>query len=443
MVKKTEIAIVGTEFLRDFIDRSMRQLNLGLDYSFFTYETFHDLSDLYKSIPERIGAVITSGYCPARILQLSFPDSPRIIKHFNNDDAGIYKLFLRLMNRNRALDLSRIYADILEAAGLNLHEYLYGEIAARYSEALENYLTDKSLSTLMGMEEYFADRHLALWRDNKVDLSVTRFSSLVLPLQEAGLKVEFVYPGLNHLRLVCLDTIQAVRLSEMRDYQMAAARLTARIPAEPGPAWQNQQEKLRQAIRRFGTVGQFDYMLQAVPHGFELLTNRQTLARITDNFQACRFQDFLKNRLNFDVHIGYGLGDTLYQVRINAVDANREAVRFPFGASCLIDDRDRLIGPLKSETKLVISRKIPQQVKLASKKSGLSCMTVQKVLAAVESNGDCCITARELAYKLSITARSANRFLSSLTEADLARVVEMRRASTMGRPESVYQITIK
>lgn len=31
MAKKTEIAIVGAEFLRDFIDRSMRQLNPGVD----------------------------------------------------------------------------------------------------------------------------------------------------------------------------------------------------------------------------------------------------------------------------------------------------------------------------------------------------------------------------------------------------------------------------
>lgn len=442
MVKKIEIAIVGTEFLRDFIDRSMGLLNLDLNYTIYTYNTFHDLPDLFNAIPEKVNVVITSGYCPARVLQLSFPDSRRIIKHFNNDDAGIYKLFLRLLNRNRSLDLSRIYADIVEAAGLDLHDYLYGERAVRYGEALENYLADKSLNSLMGIEKYFADKHLDLWQAGKIDLSVTRFSSLAIPLMEAGLKVEFVYPGLNHLRSVCLDALQAVRLNEMRDDQMAAARLTTRIPTEPGHISQNQQEKLRQAIKRMGTVGQFDYVLQAVPQGFELLTNRQTLVRITENFQTCRFQEFFQNRLAFDVHIGYGLGDTLYQVRINAVDANREASRFPFGATCLIDDRDQLIGPLKRETKLVISRKIPQQVKLASKKSGLSCLTVQKVLAAVEPNADRLITARELSYKLSITVRSANRFLSALTEAELAQVVEMRRAGTLGRPESVYQIRI-
>lgn len=420
----------------------MGLLNLGLNYTIYTYNTFHDLPDLFNSIPEKVNVVIASGYCPARVLQLSFPDSRRIIKHFNNDDAGIYKLFLRLLKRNRSLDLSRTYADIVEAAGLDLHEYLYGERAIRYGEALENYLADKTLDSLMGMEKYFADKHLDLWRTGKIDLSVTRFSSLVIPLTEAGLQVEFVYPGLNHLRLVFLDALQAVRLNEMRDDQMAAARLTARIPTEPGHISQNQQEKLRQAIKRLGTVGQFDYVLQAVPQGFELLTNRQTLVRITENFQTCRFQEFFQTRLGFDVHIGYGLGDTLYQVRINAVDANREAARFPFGATCLIDDRDQLIGPLKRETKLVISRKIPQQVKLASKKSGLSCLTVQKVLAAVEPNADRLITARELSYKLSITVRSANRFLSALTEAELAQVVEMRRAGTLGRPESVYQITI-
>lgn len=442
MCNKMEVAIVGTEFLRDFIDRSMSQINMDMDYTIHTYKTFHDLTGLFRSIPERITAILTTGYCPARILQLSFPDSHRIIKAFNNEDAGIYKLFLRLLNRNQSLDFSRIYADILEAAGLDLNEYLYSEQTISYAEALDNFLADKTAAALIDMERIFAEKHLDLWSSGKIDLSVTRFSSLVTPLSEAGLKVEFVYPGLDHLRATCQQTAQAMRLIEMRDGQMAAVRLTARTADEPGVARQSQYEKLKQCLKRFCTVNQLDYMLQSVAQGFELLTSRKTLARITDNFQTCRFQEFFKERLEFDVHVGYGLGDTLYQVRINAVDANREASRFPFGTTYVVDDRDQLIGPLKSESKLVVSRNIPQNIKSASKKCGLSCLTVQKVLAAVEPSNKRHITARELSYKLSITVRSANRFLSSMAEADLAQVVEMRRASTLGRPENVYRIMI-
>ena len=437
---RMEIAIIGTEFLRDFIEKAMARLNLDLDYTLYTYSRFEDLPAIFEAIPDKIRGVVTSGSFPARILQKSFPGSPRVIRPFNNDDAGLYKLFLQILSRNRSLDVSRIYIDMLEAAGLGLEEYLFGEREISYSEVIVDFLAQKPLEELVAMENYYADKHLELWRQGKTDLSVTRFSSIVHRLREAGLKVLFAYPSVNYLGAICQETAQAVRIAEMQGNQVAAIRVTARIP-EGDPEQEERLEQLKQALKRFSTVQQLDFLIRRAPQGFEILTNRRMIIQSTEKLSSCLLQDFVKQRLNFDVQVGYGIGENMYQARINAVDANREAARLPFSASCLINERDELIGPLKSGRKLVVSREVSLPVKNAARRSGLSYLTIQKVMAAVDSTRDGQLTARELAHKLSITTRSANRFLSALSEAGLARAVEVRRGTTKGRPERVYQVT--
>ena len=439
---RMEIAVVGTEFLRDFIERALRRMNLDVDYKIYTYSNFTELRDVFLAIPEKVTGIIASGAFPARVMQRNFPDSSRIIRAFNNDDAGIYRLFLQLFSRERGLDLSRVFADILDAAGLDLTTYLFGEREAAFSDVINEHIAALDLEALVGMEDHYAQRHLELWRERKIDLSVTRFSSIMGRLRDAGVRVEFAYPSLAYFRSVCQATIQEVRIAEMRGHQMAAIRVTVR-PAEGAGDLGERLEKLKQALKRFNTVYQLDFIVRPAPQGFEILTNRLSVAKVTDNLKTCRLQEFVKGRLDFDVQVGYGIGGNMYQARINAVDAGREAARLPFGASCLINDRDELIGPLKSETKLVVSREVSGPVKTAAKKSGLSYLTVQKVLAAVKSTRDGRITARELAHKLSITPRSANRFLSALSEAGLARAVEVRRGTTKGRPERVYLVGLE
>ena len=439
---RMKIAIVGTEFLRDFIEQSMRRTRLDVDYEIYTYGAFSELKDIFLAIPEKVTGVIASGAFPARVMQRTFPNTNRIIRAFNNDDAGIYRIFLQLFSRERGLDLSRIFADILDAAGLDLEAYLFGEREAAFSDVINEHIAEVPLEKLVGMEDYYAQRHMELWREKKIDLSVTRFSSIVGRLREAGVRVEFAYPSAAYFRSVCQSTIQEVRIAEMRGQQMAAARVTVRVADDEKDLLNERLEKLKQALKRFNTVYQLDFIIRPAPQGFEVLTNRLSVAKITENLQTCRLQEFVKGRLDFDVQVGYGIGGNMYQARINAVDANREAARLPFGASCLINDRDELIGPLKSETRLVVAREVSGPVKAAAKKSGLSYLTVQKVAAAVKTTRDGQITARELAHKLSITSRSANRFLSALSEAGLARAVEVRRGTTKGRPERVYRLEL-
>lgn len=434
---RMEIGILGTEYLRDFINTAMKRLNLGVKHTLYTYESFADLAELYRNLPDRINGVITSGSFPSRIILKTFPDTKRIVRPFNNDNAGIFKLFLKLMMRGPSLNFSRVFADILEASGLDLEEFLYGETEIAYSEALDSHIASLPLEELLAAEEVLLEKHLQLWRDNKIDLSVTRFSYIATSLTRAGLNVQFAYPGISYMRKVCLETIQAMRISDLRDKQLAVIMVTSK----------NELDKTRilngllQSLKRFNTVHQLDFLIRPAPYGYEVLTSRQVVEKITVDFSSCRLQDFMQNRHDFPIYVGYGIGEDMYQARINAVDANREASLMPYTSSCLINERDELIGPLQTGISLIVSREVSEQVKEAARKSGLSYLTIQKIQAVCGSKKEE-LTSRELAHKLSITTRSANRFFSSLTEAGLAKIVEVRRGTTKGRPERVYSINL-
>lgn len=51
------------------------------------------------------------------------------------------------------------------------------------------------MDRMLGIEQEEYRKHVKLWEEGKIDLSVTRFSSIVPALQEAGVKVYFPFPA--------------------------------------------------------------------------------------------------------------------------------------------------------------------------------------------------------------------------------------------------------
>lgn len=440
---RTELAIITTEFMRDFVNGALKKMDLDADISIHCYHNLSELPALYKTIPERIPGVITSGSVAAQIIKRLYPESrDRIIRAFNNDDAGIFKLFLDLIQENRNLNIRRIFADILDAAGIRLGDYLSAEQLTPYSARLEEQLERQDLPSLLAIEAHYISRHLKLWEAGRIDVSVTRFSSIVGTLTEAGLKVHFAYPSLAYVSMICTETIQQARLLSMRENQTAAIVVT---PARsPEPERQREQlVELRRALLRFNKLHQLDFLVRLTDGGFEILTNRRAVSELTNDFRSCRLRPFLKDQVDFAVNVGYGLGESMRQALDNAMYANREAGQSGTGASCLINDRNEMVAPLSSTERLVFSRETTPKSRLASVRSGLSPLTVRKIIAALESMGEPRITSRDLAHKLSITKRSANRFLSALWESGLAEVVEVRHSTTKGRPERIYSIKVE
>lgn len=437
---RPELAIIATDFLKDFVNDSMKEINWDGKYTIYSYTTFKDIPEIYNSIPERVQGIITSGSFPEQVIRHSFTEGDKIIRPFNNDNAGLYKLFLKILYNNRNVEINRIYADLLDIGNIDINEYLLGPKESDISVLIEDEIGKMSMDQLLKAEEEYARKHLTMWENGQVDISITRFSSIMHKLQDAGLPVYFAYPSLSYLEYVCLSTAQEVTIKALKENLPSAILINPVIEKNTTDIDKN-QKALLSSINRFGKVMQTDYLVQEKYPGYEILTDKKTVQTITDGFSTCKLQVFLKARLDFDVDIGYGIGSTLYQARINAVDAIRESSLSLSRSSCLINEENELLFPLKGNTSFVISRNISEQVKNLSKISGLSALTIQKVFSVAKTMDGYRITSEEMSHKLAITQRSANRFLSSLKSCGLAEVVEQKQLTTKGRPTLVYRIS--
>jgi len=438
-----KIAVIVSTFLEKYIHDVTKIITEPQEFEIYYYTDFKSLSAIYENLPGRIKGVVTSGSFPCRVLELAFPGTSRIIKPFNNDNASICKLFLELLNSNRKFEFKRAYADVLDIIDISPDEYedfLLGPYERSSSDLQHEYISKMDIDTLLSSEKQFVDKHIKMWKEQRIDVSITRFSSIMKTLEQAGVNARFAYPDKFYVKDILTAAVQDVTISELKENLICSIFVSAK--AEESKIRESVKQ-LRNLLNSFGAYMNLSYHVQQKQAGFEIFTNKTVAKHITEDFTTCKLHSYLKANANFETCIGYGIGLSLYQARINAMDAHSEACSLHFGASCLINEKDQLIAPLPAEKKLVIVRTHSDTVKELSKLSGLSCLTIQKILSVMDVLSTNHITSEDLSYNLSITKRSANRFLNSLKAAGLADIVEQKQGTSKGRPEYIYKINLR
>lgn len=430
---KVQIAIIATDFLRKFLDKALKDVSPDMEYTIYAYRDFEDIPRVYGGLPDSVKGVITSGIFPTKIIQENFPDTRKVIRTISNDDVGIYRMFLELLEKDRSLDLNRIYADFMEVIQVDLREYLFGDTQICYGERLEEKLRNETIEDLMAAENRYREKHIRLWKEGSTDISATRFSSIAESLAEEGIPVCFPYPGYEHIRAVCLETLQEIRIREMKGNQPASILVSS----------PNHEEQVEKGLARFNTVHRMGADIRHLMEGYEVLTRRSVIEEITEHYTSCKMQDFFMDRKVDTIYVGYGLGEELNQARVNAVDAHREARRIAGGGSAVINENNELIVPLSREVSVVVPRQFSDRIRHIAQCSGLSQITVQKVAGAVRAGEGQLITSRELSDRLAVSQRTANRFLSALMKGGFAEIKGVKQDSTMGRPERVYEVRIE
>ena len=121
---KRKIAVIATEYIKEFLQSMLADRDF--DYCIFTYKTFSDIQHIHKNVTEEFDGILTSGSFPAHMIHLYYKEEKRPICFFNTDEAALYRLFLQLLNENRNLDFTRVYADIVEIFGVGLKDFVEG-----------------------------------------------------------------------------------------------------------------------------------------------------------------------------------------------------------------------------------------------------------------------------------------------------------------------------
>ena len=435
------IAVITTNFLSQFTDEVLSQMQPKLYYTIYTYDHSHEICDVYRKIPPHIKGVVTSGMITGKIIQKAFSDSGRIIMDFNADISGIYKHLATLFCEIPHLDINRVYVDFLDMLDISVSDFLIGNYEKEFFTLQEQFFNDMSVEQLIELSFYYEAKHKDLWKKGMIDISLTRFSNLMNALQEQGIKVKFAYPGEQYVQEICLSLAQNVLIESLRDVQVAVVVIT--FKKEKQRNFLSETERLKRltvALKKFGNGMCFEYILQPRHNGLELWTQKKEIERITENLQNCALQSFLDDNTDFSYAIGYGIGKDLYQAQINAINANKEAAMRIETSSCLIDGNGIQIMMNKNNVRMVIDRNYSVTTRLMAQNSGLSPLTLEKIRAVMGQSSDRRITSGELARKLIVSRRAANIYLSALLKANYAEVVGEQATEHRGRKEKIYII---
>ena len=161
------------------------------------------------------------------------------------------------------------------------------------------------------------------------------------------------------------------------------------------------------------------------------------------NGSRSQLTDYLRQNCATAFSLGWGVGLNVLQAQQNANRAINESLRDPSHGTYLIDESDRLTGPLGAEGCRTFSTQSSQEAQLLAQRVGLSLTNAERLLEVSRNQLNMRVTRNDLSLYLNTTPRTANRILNRLTELGAAVAVGTEQSNSAGRPISTYRLELQ
>lgn len=441
-----KIAILLTEYLHSYLKESIEKLELECETEIFIYYNYTHIVDLYRRLENRFDGFITTGPGPMQAIIKSVPDC-KPISFFLCSDSNYYKMFFEVIYKYQDWNFEYGYFDFCDYLcpdqESSLIEYLKNGTLKEWLQKNNSYIAEMSVEDVQESSKRKLEKHIRLWNSGKIKYSLSRMSPIMPQILEAGVNCYYISASIDDIRTCFKQLTQEILVRQLKNSQPAAIDIILPVSDNSEQnsidTFQLRCELTERLITAFNKKYLCDFIVRETHLGFRISTNHKTVETITANFTTCLLKEYINARGEFDVYIGYGLGKDLTQAESTAADASRESKLQSGKFSYLINENRDLIRLSGESDDLSIQSEISPYIREISDLSGLSTLTIKKLIAALKITGSEEVTTHELARVLHITVRSANRFVSALVKCNLARVLYSKQTNTKGRPSKVYQ----
>lgn len=443
------IAVLVTEYLKDYLQDATDNLNLDCETEIFIYYNYVHIVELYRQLEDRFDGFITTGPVPMQTVKKSV-ENCKPISFFLCTDSNYYKTFFEVIYQYQDWNFEYGYFDFCDylcpGQEHSLIEYLKKGTFRQWLDMNNKYMSGMSVEQMLESTKNKLKRHIELWNSGKIKYSLSRMSPIMPQILEAGVNCYYISFSHDDIKTCFRQLTQDILMSQLKDSQPAFIDVALPAPGKQDEdAWGNFQmnyEKLERLLIAYNKKYFCDFIIRDTRYGFRISTNYKTVEKITDGFTACLLRDYLRKSGDLMAAIGYGLGSELRQAEANAVDACKESRINACNESFLIRENKDLIGLFGSGNDLAIQGAITPYMRELSDRTGLSTLTIQKLISALRIIGTEEVTTQELSRVLHITIRSVNRIISALVRYNLAQVLYVRQTNTKGRPSKVYRILL-
>lgn len=230
-----KVAVILTGFLKDYVEAYFKTINIDCEMSFFVYKNFAHAGELYMELEKDYDGFLVSGPVPRAAICRRAGKTVKPVVSFGSNALCYYETFFQVQYKEKDFYLERGYFDLLEWAPNTQSIYPYlerGEFSSLLYDVYRNTNT-YTLEQLCDMEEKIKNKHIRLWKEKRIQYSVTRFSNIMPDLLENGVKTYFVYPKHEILQESLTVLLQDIHLKTMVHTQNKMTALNERF-VDPG-----------------------------------------------------------------------------------------------------------------------------------------------------------------------------------------------------------------
>lgn len=178
---------------------------------------------------------------------------------------------------------------------------------------------------------------------------------------------------------------------------------------------------------------------------FMILINKSDLINYTDGYQRMYLMNSILANTNCDINVGIGYGFHPMEAKFNALTAMDKFSHRDKNAVYVVPKMNEVIGPIHflDKTASRDHRFDENCFEVIAKNVGISQTLLYALYSLMEKQKKNHFTSPELAKKLNLSQRSANRLLLKLENNKLAFYVGKNLTGKSGRPSDVYEIRLK
>lgn len=412
------------------IDEEMRQ---ECNITYLQYTSTRHLLKLYKENAEKFDGILFSGPYPYDTVQKNMTLDPKK-PHFYFDifDRDYYKLFLSIAVKYPGIQFSKIYFDN-NGVPCDLDSIFPPDQMPCFDSSVTDGIYHSSINELYDIS---FQHYLSIWSEKKYDLIVTRFSNLIPMMRDLNITCEHLAPS----RRSMLDIFHQLQI-QLSENRAGDSSVCYGLVRPLTPLSHEEENHLKTVLNECSQNLGINFMIRRTEDYFELTTTNAVFRNISNNFSSCPVKEYLMNHFQVPVAVGWGNSNDVAVAYRNAERALKESgYQAPEHLSFLVTENNIIVGPLSSARRLAYTDMPTNRIDYLRKKTGLSSLTLHRVISVIQQKNTNSISAEELAFFLNVTVRSASRILSKLEASGAAIVAQQRQLNLRGRPTKIYTI---
>ncbi|MGI0518721.1 hypothetical protein E4N81_11875 [Treponema denticola] len=431
---KITIGLIISEGYEIYLKKIEKDISKDCNLLFLVVKNNLDIITYFQQNYDKVDAFVFSGIMLYNYIEDKIKECNKPCYTITDDIANIYKELLKIFVLNKKLKPERVYIDIETKNGDLGLKSIFPENKRPYMFPWDVGTPEKIISTVF-------ENHKRLWREKKIDLSITKFGMLLSDFKNEQIKYHFIYPSKTYLLDFFKEIIDEIQIKKVINNKIFSAYIYAdSISLNKAGCLENDiiQLTLQKNLYLFIKDRNPEIILQKKETGFYLFTTIEDLPCFIHDMTSCNLQNFLKME-NISITIGYGSGKTISQSKRNSINSFDLAKKYGGNCSFFISENQCITGPLTGDRQCTVYNANPRIDNLAEKME-IDKIYLYKIISYIKKTGDNVITAKILSQILNVTIRSSNRILNELQDNSYVREYSHKINPNKGRPSKFYKL---